>query len=720
MIKQQTTTPVLRGGNITDKSFTIKASSAAFDILSSGLYSDKILAIVRELSCNAYDAHVSAGKKDIPFEIKLPNDIDPTFYVKDFGIGLSHEDVFSLYTTYFDSTKDNSNDFVGMLGLGSKSPFSYVSNFIVESRINGVVSFYSCFKNEKGLPAIALLSTSDTTEENGLTVKLTANRADFTKFETAAKTALTYFDPYPIVLGRQDTFKPPKITHSMVGSNWKLRSSDIGYRGLRIIQGFVSYPVDVSVIRQQELSTIAIALLEASIDCYVNIGDVDIAASRETLSYTPATIRNLVTIIEQLAIDMHKNLQQQFDQCPSEWAAGVLFDTFVSQTNVSERIHNLVIIYHKHTPFVWKNNPINRHIIIDSNYLTDTQLMVFTDYRRKLNLQYHVKSSATRTPQLPCTYFSTVLVDQHSRAREEYRRLYLSHPTPKKLLVIRQRHKNQEELDYVLSMIDNPKVIYVEPRPRKQVIRKNVNKRTNEQKLRWNGFSSELRRKKFQAKCWIADTVDLNNGGIYVPIHRYSVMLDGESNTAIDSIIAHATKLNIIPKDAPVYGFNNKDLQQIKKHSNWKCLFDVVTSHLTNPDVVSLYTNGLYLTEFQTHHTHIIPLLTSLLRDWATYELIIDSSEFKKTVIDYDVVTKQTKQLPISSIRYLIDLFNLNNTYTRTGTLLEEWKMIYERYPLLSYMGWSNIHPDKISETINYINLVDKHERLTDNINKLT
>lgn len=64
-------------------------------ILSSGLYSNKIRAVIRELSCNAVDAHTSAGNKN-PIEVKLPNALDKQFYVKDFGTGLTHDQVMKL------------------------------------------------------------------------------------------------------------------------------------------------------------------------------------------------------------------------------------------------------------------------------------------------------------------------------------------------------------------------------------------------------------------------------------------------------------------------------------------------------------------------------------------------------------------------------------------------------------------------------------------------
>ena len=131
-----------------ESAFVIKASPLAFAIMSSNLYSDKIKAIVRELSCNARDAHVAAGKEDVPFDIHLPTYADPTFYIKDYGTGLSKEQIAGdhdehgnfvpgLYQTFFDAPKDKTNDMIGCLGLGSKTPFAYARQFTVESRYNG-------------------------------------------------------------------------------------------------------------------------------------------------------------------------------------------------------------------------------------------------------------------------------------------------------------------------------------------------------------------------------------------------------------------------------------------------------------------------------------------------------------------------------------------------------------------------------------------------------
>ena len=84
--------------------FRIRNSAKAFNILSSGLYANKVRAIIRELSCNAVDSHVAAGKHNTTFDVHLPNSIEPYFSIRDYGTGLSHDQVTNIYNTYFEST----------------------------------------------------------------------------------------------------------------------------------------------------------------------------------------------------------------------------------------------------------------------------------------------------------------------------------------------------------------------------------------------------------------------------------------------------------------------------------------------------------------------------------------------------------------------------------------------------------------------------------------
>ena len=91
-------------------------------------YSNTQLAVVREVSANALDANAEANASR-PIEIKVPTSMNPTFAVRDFGGGLSEEDVFGLYSKYGKSTKRESNNYIGAFGIGKFAPLSYGDNF---------------------------------------------------------------------------------------------------------------------------------------------------------------------------------------------------------------------------------------------------------------------------------------------------------------------------------------------------------------------------------------------------------------------------------------------------------------------------------------------------------------------------------------------------------------------------------------------------------------
>ena len=143
-----------------------------FSVLSQ-LYSRPVDSTIRELATNCGDAHIMSNNTDRPFIIRLPNfkkDI-LTLCFRDFGPGLSHNEVMSIYRIYGKSTKTNSNSVTGCLGLGSKSPYSISSTFYVKSYKNGKCSQYTCSMDNNSIPNITETPIiTDTYHENGLEV----------------------------------------------------------------------------------------------------------------------------------------------------------------------------------------------------------------------------------------------------------------------------------------------------------------------------------------------------------------------------------------------------------------------------------------------------------------------------------------------------------------------------------------------------------------------
>ena len=105
---------------------------SAFFLLSSTLYKEPYRAIVRELVSNAIDASKAAKTSEAeaqPVILNVPKTIDSDdFYVQDFGIGMTLEQVINVYGNYFASNKQNDSNSIGGFGLGGKTPFIYVKD----------------------------------------------------------------------------------------------------------------------------------------------------------------------------------------------------------------------------------------------------------------------------------------------------------------------------------------------------------------------------------------------------------------------------------------------------------------------------------------------------------------------------------------------------------------------------------------------------------------
>ena len=95
-IQQQGNAVEIYGAETEEQVFQIATTAVAFETLSAKLYSDRVTAIIRELSANAHDAHVDAGRKNLPFEIDLPTALAPEFRIRDFGHGMDDAQIREL------------------------------------------------------------------------------------------------------------------------------------------------------------------------------------------------------------------------------------------------------------------------------------------------------------------------------------------------------------------------------------------------------------------------------------------------------------------------------------------------------------------------------------------------------------------------------------------------------------------------------------------------
>lgn len=307
--------------------FNLTANAKAFNILSSTLYSNKIRAIVRELSCNALDSHIAAGCADKPFDVHIPNKIEPWFAIRDYGTGLSHDEVMKIYTVYFKSTKSESNDFIGAMGLGSKSPFSYTTTFSVTAIQNGKKNLYTAFINEVQVPSIALMGQFDTDEPNGLEVKIAVEREnDFYSFVREAEHVFSLFDVKPNILGGQININERYIEDADITLPNFVKLTN--QKSTNAVMGNIAYPIDIDD-PQHHFGDLS-AYLSTNIDILFEMGEIEFQPSREGLSYIPCTIQAIKQKLEKLHKFLSKDVEKKFKSM-AEWDRAV----FISEMSNS-------------------------------------------------------------------------------------------------------------------------------------------------------------------------------------------------------------------------------------------------------------------------------------------------------------------------------------------------------------------------------------------------
>ena len=288
-------------GNLGEStSFTIEANEAAFQILTDKLYKYRIRAIVRELAANAIDANRVLKTNLNNWEITLPNSINPTFAIEDFGIGMTDKEIKEVYTTFFKSTKSSSNDQTGMFGLGSKTPFAYTKQFIVESSKDGFKNIYS-MHSENGKPEVIKVNPEPIpTNKTGTKVSFAVNNGDFREFYDAMIYSSAVWPGLPKINGasefysylknkKWDSDAEPEVilenTNKIYSSMEKIPATNdfikVGNDKFYLEMGNVLYYVS---LEQLDYNPIFSNVLGSYI-IHAPIGAVSITPNREDLQY---------------------------------------------------------------------------------------------------------------------------------------------------------------------------------------------------------------------------------------------------------------------------------------------------------------------------------------------------------------------------------------------------------------------------------------------------
>lgn len=309
-------------GDFESKEFGLEITDKTFVTLFANLYQDKVYSPMRELATNAYDSHIMAGNTD-PFEINLPTVLDPNFSVRDYGTGLTHvqimgdENTPGLYTTAFATTKAETNNQVGYLGLGSKSFFAYVDSAQLTSFQNGTKYNYIASLNERRIPQVTFINSEPTTEADGFKIAYAAKAGAAPLFLEAGKKVLAGFRGCDIqpVFNDNVTVEQEELLLDLPGIQVTTRNAAPGSnrfyqrhydKKIFIRQGCILYPITASDSDWLQSGNTLILT--------VPVGTVEVAASRETLSLDARTAEKVKNLLNDAKLKITSHVEKQLQK----------------------------------------------------------------------------------------------------------------------------------------------------------------------------------------------------------------------------------------------------------------------------------------------------------------------------------------------------------------------------------------------------------------------
>jgi hypothetical protein len=706
-------------GNVSDiGEFKIKNSSKAFSILSSGLYGNKIRAIIRELSCNAYDSHVAAGKKTLPFDLHLPTMLEPYFYIRDYGTGLTHDQVVNIYTTYFESTKTNSNDFIGALGLGSKSPFSYTDNFTVTAIKNGTKGIYSAFINNMGVPSIALMSTNMVDEPDGVEVKFAVDiKNDHKKFISESENVFLYFDTKPNLTGAQCSFDTINYHQTNIVDGINIINSN--HKGSSVaIMGNISYPIAVPN-EETNLGNLH-TLLSKNLEIRFDIGDLEFQASREGLSYTKQTIAAIKNklqilndklsdiftkeadtytnlwdsahfIIEKSKIPLWKDVAKQY--LNKKKMNGLLdinygdicYGDFTISIDDLEKLYNLKIVS-----------------VVTPNYIGENfsypKLLSKYDPITKCQMKYNIINPSKKT------YF--VKYDTKRGALDHVKHhinseLSLTYNTTKTFhILIPAKYGSPILYEEFFNFIKNPpKTQILEigellPKPKIEKHRSVYSITTL--------FLKETHNRGKTTIIWETagdiNNLDKSKNYYYIPLKGFAPMsMDGYPIDDVKELWSNLKSCGISKLNIPtIYGVRSSDIEAISKMKNWINLQQFIIDTIKAVDVDSLIGSYAKSTLRSNVFNNEKTICKYLANDDSDYVKFMNRCSNPKTM----------------SVSSLIDLCKVYGGTVTVDTFMNKIKsevdQFIKKYPLLQHIEYrANLH-----DVASYINMVDNYNNL--------
>jgi len=655
--------------DIGDVAFTINNTAKMFRLLSDKLYSNKIKAVIRELSTNALDANIDNNNIKEPIFVHLPNNVEPWFQIKDSGKGLTKEEMQTIFTQYGTSTKTNSNKMVGALGLGSKSPFAYVDSFSVISRTNdNIMRSYVCYLNEHGEPKLSFVGEAPFfNKSTGLEIKFPVDRKNFIEFKNEAEFIYRPFLNKPKVVGNSSYNELIYENVILCTENWKLIKTGYKFDTIQLaVMGGIEYPIRKDKIIDKVDIKVR-HLLDSNLILNFKLGDIQFTPSREELEYTDITVNQ----INSLLLTIYSKLEEEYQSKVAN--SKTLFKAL--QFNNEFQNHN--IIGQKFNSS-WKGIKLNKFI----------ELNLF-GYNSIIKYYYNSK------------YSNTIKRDEITNKFDI--------PKKNNSIIVYNDIGNRSAVNKARTLVTKDKDVYLIDKPRLATI---VPLFTNEDYILASSIDTEKVKKKKEPykgkfyKKYIHDSyefyqwqdnynslsyygVNTTDEFFFIPIKKNSAYLSYN----IYHLINLVKKMKLVKQDFKLYGVQSSHIKSKKfKEMNGINFLDYIL-----PQLIS---NQVFIDEKNKIKNNI--LYKDLSYKWKL--LIMDESEVKFSLFLTNIRNKleQNKldkkdDISQSVFDYLKSINKISST-----TVTE---VLDNRYPLVKMIPL--IYEQNKKDIQDYINMID-------------
>jgi hypothetical protein len=209
----------------------------------------------------------------------------------------------------------------------------------VESFYEGTKYTYSIYKNESGLPSYLLLAQEKSDEPSGLCVRIPVRSSDFNEFANKAKSVYKHFKIKPVIKGNNVVI--PEKKYLLKDEHYGLRDRD--YDRACAVFGNISYPL--RGLHDDSMTNVHRYLLDLDVDLFFDIGELDVAASREALSYDKLTVANIIKKLDKVFSVFTANIQKEIEKCETLWEARLRYREIVSSQNLNNICESMEIKY---------------------------------------------------------------------------------------------------------------------------------------------------------------------------------------------------------------------------------------------------------------------------------------------------------------------------------------------------------------------------------------